>query len=315
MRAADRRALFVGARGYEAAGGIILRDLFEQDDGGWLQDPALLTAMVTEKLKREAEDPIAEGWKWIAVAVDFPYGSTSDLRRLTGETEALSEEQCATRNSLCEKYDRLEEQYAEAEALPGDIEQRLSMAERDRDRAGGIRKSSGSLQSFRHRPGWRIRSIDRDGGLDRARLVRPEDDAPITPTSTLVGAEGKQDEACDTSPQAIRRTVISIGADAESEDSEDDTINPLPDRLVTELTAYRTLALQDAVASNPPVALPALLYTLWCAPKGAITLWVKVPPGQWSVGPVAGRRFGWVTGRIEALRQRPPWAAERTGGP
>jgi ParB family chromosome partitioning protein len=42
VRASDRRALFVGAEAYEAAGGIILRDLFEHDDGGWLQDPALL---------------------------------------------------------------------------------------------------------------------------------------------------------------------------------------------------------------------------------------------------------------------------------
>ena len=60
----------------------------------------------------------------------------------------------------------------------------------------------------------------------------------------------------------MQRTVISIGADAESEDSEDDTIKPLPDRLVTELTAYRTLALRDALASNPHVALTALLHTL-----------------------------------------------------
>ena len=35
-----------------------------------------------------------------------------------------------------------------------------------------------------------------------------------------------------------------------------------------------------------------------CAPKGAFTLWVQVPPGQWSVGPVAGRRLGWVTGWV-----------------
>ena len=78
----------------------------------------------------------------------------------------------------------------------------------------------------------------------------------------MVGAEGKQDEACDTSPPAIQRTVISIGADAEPEDSEGDTVKPLPDRLVTELTAYRTLALQDALASNPTVAMTALLHTL-----------------------------------------------------
>ena len=37
---------------------------------------------------------------------------------------------------------------------------------------------------------------------------------------------------------------------------------PLPDRLVSELTAYRTLALRDAVANNPHVAMTALLHKL-----------------------------------------------------
>src|SRR5258708_17395350 len=74
VRATDKRAMFVGVEAYEAAGGIVTRDLFEQDDGGWLQDPALLDRLVVEKLKAEAEKLRTEGWKWIAVATDFPYG-------------------------------------------------------------------------------------------------------------------------------------------------------------------------------------------------------------------------------------------------
>lgn len=50
VRASDRRARFVGLDAYEQAGGGILRDLFEHDDGGWLQDVALLDRLVTEKL-------------------------------------------------------------------------------------------------------------------------------------------------------------------------------------------------------------------------------------------------------------------------
>jgi ParB family chromosome partitioning protein len=37
VRASDKRAVFVGVEAYEAAGGIVLRDLFQSDDGGWLQ--------------------------------------------------------------------------------------------------------------------------------------------------------------------------------------------------------------------------------------------------------------------------------------
>ena len=38
----DKRAVFVGLAGYEAAGGSVLRDLFAEDNGGYLPDPALL---------------------------------------------------------------------------------------------------------------------------------------------------------------------------------------------------------------------------------------------------------------------------------
>ena len=60
----------------------------------------------------------------------------------------------------------------------------------------------------------------------------------------------------------VQRAVITIGGQAEPEEDEDDAIKPLPDRLVTELTAHRTLALRDAVANNPHVAMTALLHKL-----------------------------------------------------
>ena len=55
VRASDRRAIFVGVEAYEAAGGTMLHDLFQGNDGGWLEDPALLDRLVTEKLQAEAE--------------------------------------------------------------------------------------------------------------------------------------------------------------------------------------------------------------------------------------------------------------------
>src|SRR6266536_1797461 len=92
VRAADKRAQFVGVDVYQAAGGVVMRDLFEHDDGGWLQDPALLDRLVIEKLKAEAETLRAEGWKWIAVAPDFPYGHAAGLRRLDGQAVDLTDE-------------------------------------------------------------------------------------------------------------------------------------------------------------------------------------------------------------------------------
>ena len=50
VRASDRRARFVGLAAYEQAGGPVLRDLFQDDGGGWLQDIALL-----DRLMRKAQ--------------------------------------------------------------------------------------------------------------------------------------------------------------------------------------------------------------------------------------------------------------------
>ena len=67
----------------------------------------------------------------------------------------------------------------------------------------------------------------------------------------------------ETAAPAVQRAVITIGGQAaEPDDDEDDAVRPLPDRLLMELTAHRTLALRDAVANNPHVAMTALLHKL-----------------------------------------------------
>lgn len=68
VRAADKRAQFIGVAAYVEAGGTVLRDLFQGDDGGWLEDVALIDRMVAEKLATEAATIAAEGWKWIEAA-------------------------------------------------------------------------------------------------------------------------------------------------------------------------------------------------------------------------------------------------------
>src|ERR1700688_276319 len=93
VRASDRRAVFVGLEAYEAAGGIVTRDLFAEDEGGWLETVGLLDRLVSEKLKAEAETIAAEGWKWIEAAVDFPYGHDHHLRRLDGTPLDLTAEE------------------------------------------------------------------------------------------------------------------------------------------------------------------------------------------------------------------------------
>jgi ParB family transcriptional regulator, chromosome partitioning protein len=127
--ASDKRAQFIGIDAYETAGGVVLRDLFQGDDGGWLQDVALVDRLVAEKLGQEAEAIRSEGWTWIEVAPEFPYGHTYGLRQLRGDTAPLTDEEEAARDALQGEYDRIEATYAEAEELPDDADQRLGEIE------------------------------------------------------------------------------------------------------------------------------------------------------------------------------------------
>jgi hypothetical protein len=93
----------------DAAGGIVTRDLFEPDGGGWLQDAGLLDRLALEKLQAAAEAMRGDGWKWIEVALDFPYGHTSGLRHIDGEVLELTTEERATYDALQAEYERLED--------------------------------------------------------------------------------------------------------------------------------------------------------------------------------------------------------------
>jgi len=141
IRASDKRARFVGVTAYEAAGGIVMRDLFEQDNGGWLQDSALLDRLAIAKLTSEAEALRAEGWKWIEVALEFPYGHAAGLRRLTGTAAEVSAEERARHEALSEEFDRLNEEYSDADTddLPEEVARRLDELEAE-------------LQAFADRP-------------------------------------------------------------------------------------------------------------------------------------------------------------------
>ena len=261
----DKRALFIGLNAYESEGGVVLRDLFSQNDDGWLQDVSLLERLVAEKLTSEAETIKAEGWRWIQIAQEFPYGHTGGLRRVMGEMQPLSDEEHAKREALREEMAEIEERYSDTdEELPEEVDERLGEIEAE-------------LDGFEDRPviydpaeiarAGVFVSIDGDGRLKVERgYVRPEDEA--------------QNEADGDAADAFVRDhveIVHVGADGKTRqvdpgtalsgnghpaEEEEDGIKPLSDRLVMELTAHRTLALRDALAGDPDIAFIAVLHGL-----------------------------------------------------
>jgi ParB family chromosome partitioning protein len=253
VRASDKRAQFVGIEAYQAAGGSVMRDLFQQDDGGWLQDPALLDHLVTEKLARETEAIRTEGWKWVESGTDFPYGHTFGLRHIGGVPTALSDEETATMEALRAEYDQVEQTYAAAEELPDDADQRLGEIETV---LAAFEKRPAAYDSEDLARAGAFVSIDGSGALRVERgYVRTEDETVVpVPESEPDGI----DDGTDSSDAIETGSPVTEPA----EEPEEDGLKPLPDRLMTELTAHRTLALRQALGESPDMAFVAALHVL-----------------------------------------------------
>lgn len=114
----DRRAVFVGVEAYESAGGTMLHDLFQGDGGGWLECPALLDRLVSEKLQAEAEEIGTEDWKWIEVSLDLPYGYSHGLRRLSGDPAPMADDEGVAHAKPLAEYRALEEEYEGSDEFP-----------------------------------------------------------------------------------------------------------------------------------------------------------------------------------------------------
>ncbi|MGE4482917.1 ParB/RepB/Spo0J family partition protein [Acidocella sp.] len=264
VRASDKRAAYVAAE-YEAAGGPVMRDLFQADEGGWFQDVTLLERLVGEKLERDAAVVRAEGWKWVEVAPDFAYGHTYGLRGLRGTQPSLAEEAAANEAALRAEAENLEAEYEDAPEYPEEVERRLGEIDE-------------ALTAIEERPlvyeaadiaiAGAFVSIGRDGALHVERgYVRREDEPPV-PEMAVAGDVGGEEEVSpedgvDGIGDEAADGMAPRGAapDAE-EEPEEDGIRPLSDRLLTELTAYRTLALREAVANDPGIAFLAMLHAL-----------------------------------------------------
>ncbi|AZG78769.1 ParB/RepB/Spo0J family partition protein [Methylocystis rosea] len=259
VKASDKRAIFVGMEAYEAAGGIVLRDLFSSDNGGWLQDVALLDRLAREKLSEAADALRAEGWKWSEFSIDFPYGHTNGLRRLPASNALLSDEEQASYEAALAEYNSLSEGYEGADDLPEEVDQRL--AELEQVIAAVDERPAIYDPAEIARAGIFV-SIDHAGALKVERgFVRPEDEAPAAPGETA--AEAKSPNAQCGSHAGVGVEAVSSSASSSSTlDDEMETSPKLSDRLLSELTAHRTLALREALANDPDAAFLAAAHAL-----------------------------------------------------
>ncbi len=231
----------------------------------------MLDRLVAEKLERDAKVIAAEGWKWIEVAPEFPYGQTYGMRVISSQRVPLSEEEIAKVEALRAQAEEIEERYADADELPEEIAQRLEEIEAE---LAAIHERPALYDQADIARAGAFVSIDGSGKLRVQRgYVRPEDEAP-EPESEQPEAETAQFGTTDHDSGTYAASAMPLAAHAESSAvagnrgdasepaDEDEGIRPLSDKLLTELTAYRTLALREAVGNEPAIAYLAALHAL-----------------------------------------------------
>lgn len=254
VRADDRRVGFVGLEAYEAEGGAVLRDLFTDDGGGWLEDPILLDRLVAEKLTGLAEDARQrEGWKWAGVCTEF--SEAADFGRVYPVAVVRSEAEVAEMAALSEEYDRLISEADAVELLPPEIDARLEAIDKalqaygpDYDYTPEARARSGVMVMLGH------------DGLARFErgLVRAEDaaSAPPPPWEEEAGKGEVESSGGRGGPEDDRPGSRTDEAERNEEPA------PLSERLLMDLTAHKTMGLRDAVQADVAAALATVVHAM-----------------------------------------------------
>lgn len=242
VRGDDPRALFVGADAYVEAGGTITRDLFSTENTAYFDDAALLTQLATEKLEAARVELLEQGWQWAEAALDLPYNAAFGMRRLDPLEVRLTKKEQKELNTLQAEHDRLNEQEEQDEQTDARLDELQAAIDAITNRPPVFEKQDMA------RAGVMI-ELDGDGSPNiRYGLVKQED-LPKSPDAADSAEEnGDWDDTDD--------------ADITSQAEADPQNTSLPERLVQDLTAYRTMALRDAMARDFDTAFLAALHAL-----------------------------------------------------
>lgn len=245
-------ARFVGLDAYEAAGGVVRRDLFDSDQSCWICDPDLLRRLAGEKLDGEAQQVHAEGWAWVEARIELDSAALREFSRSEPGLRAPTPEE---KRSLAEFDKRSAELEGELHALddndtwtPADSE-RIDLEKQDiesRRKAIQIARQVWREEDKGH--AGAIVTVGRDGAVEVIRgLVRADD---LRATKAAVRRQ----------PGRKRADESRASADATTESAEPRA--SFSETLLRRLAAYRTAALQAVLSQGNGTALVALTHAL-----------------------------------------------------
>lgn len=246
--ARDPVAQFVGIERYEAAGGVITRDLFDEDEqAGYIVNADLLYRLAKDKLDAEAVKLQREGWKWIETRTSFDYserhafaeapmGMRDPTEKEKAKLDTLAKEQADAEAALEALYegegDDVDQEVAD------DLERQADKASRETDKLHAkMRRYDPDVLVI----AGVVVTIDHGGKSVVYRgLVKPEDRKEAKKVTAKAKASGQDGDDADPAAEGPA----------------------LSESLHRKLTAHRTKALQVLLADNTHVALAAVVHAL-----------------------------------------------------
>ena len=243
----DPLAKFVGLAAYEAAGGVVVRDLFEDEGSGYITDGELLQRLAIERLTERAGALKSEGWAWTEARTSFDFSERQGFGVVSMGQREPTEKQQAALDTLTVAHEEanaaLEALYAtedeesfdqaKAAALEADIEKvnaKLEKLRRD------LSEWTPDILAF----AGVVVALDRNGEVTVHRgMVKPED-----------------------RKQAAKAAALAKGASGAADAGEGAGVTAHAESLVKKLTAHKTKALQVLLSDNTHVALAALAHAL-----------------------------------------------------
>jgi ParB family chromosome partitioning protein len=229
-------AMFVGAEAYEAAGGLIRRDLFGNEDDGYMQDAELLESLALEKLNQAVEPLKAEGYAWVQVHTTFDYSDRAEFGQVRMVRREPREEERA----------RMETLEAEMEALQPEFE----AYDEEADESGEI---YAALEEKSERIQWEL-----DRLVESLEEANP-DDLEHAGAIVTVDHEGNLRIERGLIRKEDMKRLSRLDSGDEIEGQEIKAKPSHSEKLTRMLTAHRTAAIQAEISNRPNVALAALV--------------------------------------------------------
>ena len=244
---------FVGIEAYEAAGGVVRRDLFDDEQSRFLSDPALLQRLVVEKLEAFAGAVREEGWAWVEarVGVDsLALRQFAPCEHVLREPTPLEQEDL---DALTRRSAELEQQAQALDDAPewsADEAECIDLEEQDiAARRKAIHEALKTWAAEAKAHAGAIITVNREGDAEVVRgLVREAD------RKALASA---QKEAGRSTGSAADH---SLDASASGSTTVERRTPDCSESLVKRLAAHRTLALQVMLSRNTAVALASLAH-------------------------------------------------------